>query len=276
MDELLKLRVLVDNNTLIDRYFTAEPGLSFWIETDGRRILFDTGYSDLFIKNAQIMGIDVNNADMTVLSHGHNDHTWGLNHLVQHFDRTMKNDRPEMIAHPGAFERKRSGRLEIGMILREDVIGEYFKVSKCRGPVRITDKLLWLGEITRRTGETKPIGKTLINNEWIKDDCLDDSALAYEGKEGLVIITGCSHSGICNTVDYAIKLTGIEKIVDVIGGFHLQDAGHDQMENTVRGLKRNAPHMMHPCHCTDLKAKIGLGALFNVHEVGVGLELKYE
>ena len=72
------------------------------------------------------MSIDDNNADMTVLSHGHNDHTWGLNHLVQHFDRTMKNDRPEVIAHPGAFERKRSGRLEIGMILREDVIGEYF------------------------------------------------------------------------------------------------------------------------------------------------------
>ena len=62
---MLKLRVLIDNNTLIDRYFTAEPGLSFWIETDGRRILFDTGYSDLFIKNAQIMGIDVNKADMT-------------------------------------------------------------------------------------------------------------------------------------------------------------------------------------------------------------------
>lgn len=273
---MLKLRVLVDNNTLIDRYFTAEPGLSFWIEADGRRILFDTGYSDMFIKNAQIMGIDVNSADMTVLSHGHNDHTWGLNHLVQHFDRTMKKDMPELIGHPCAFERKRSGRLEIGMILRDDVIGEYFKVSKSRGPVRITDKLLWLGEIPRKTGETRPIGKTLINNEWIDDHCLDDSALAYETKGGLVIITGCSHSGICNTVDYAIKITGIEKIADVVGGFHLQDAGQDEMENTINGLKRNAPDMMHPCHCTDLKAKIGLGKFFNVQEVGVGQELNYE
>lgn len=273
---MLKLRVLVDNNTLIDRYFTAEPGLSFWIETGGRRILFDTGYSDLFIKNAQIMGIDVNNADMTVLSHGHNDHTWGLNHLVQHFDRTMKNDRPEMLAHPGAFERKRCDKLEIGVVLRDDVIGEYFKVSKCRGPVRITDKLLWLGEIPRKTGETKPIGKTLINEEWIDDHCLDDSALAYEAKDGLVIITGCAHSGICNTIDHAIKLTGIEKIADVVGGFHLQNAGHDQMENTKSGLKRIAPDLMHPCHCTDLKAKIDLGAFFNIKEVGVGLELNYE
>lgn len=273
---MLKLRVLVDNNTLIDRYFTAEPGLSFWIESDGRRILFDTGYSDIFIKNASIMGINVNDADMIVLSHGHNDHTWGLNHLVQHFDRTMKKDRPEMIAHPGAFKRKRCDKLEIGMILREDVIVEYFEVSKCKGPVRITDKLLWLGEIPRKTGETKPIGKTLINNEWIDDHCLDDSALVYETKDGLVIITGCAHSGIGNTIDHAIKLTGIDKIVDVVGGFHLQNAGYDQMENTISGLKRIAPDLMHPCHCTDLKAKIDLTAYFNIQEVGVGLELDYE
>jgi len=273
---LLKLRVLVDNNTLIDRYFTAEPGLSFWIESDGRRILFDTGYSDIFIKNAAIMGINVNDADMTVLSHGHNDHTWGLNHLVQHFDRTMKKDRPEMIAHPGAFKRKRCDKLEIGMILREDVIGEYFKVSKCIGPVRITEKLLWLGEIPRKTGEIKPVGKTLINDKWTDDCCLDDSALAYEAKNGLVIITGCSHSGICNMIDHAKKLTGIDRVVDVIGGFHLQNAGHDQMENTVRELKKIAPDLMHPCHCTDLEAKINLGASFKIEEVGTGFELNYE
>ncbi|MDD4160533.1 MAG: MBL fold metallo-hydrolase [Synergistaceae bacterium] len=104
---MLKLTVLVDNNTLIDKYLTAEPGLSFWIESDGRKILFDTGYSDVFIKNAQVLGINLNDIDVAVLSHGHNDHTWGLNHLVQYFDRTMKSDMPEMIAHPGAFERKR-------------------------------------------------------------------------------------------------------------------------------------------------------------------------
>lgn len=273
---MLKLIVLVDNNTLIDRYLTAEPGLSFWIESDGRRILFDTGYSDVFIKNAQLMGIDVNNADMAVLSHGHNDHTWGLNHLVQYFDRTMKRDRPEMIAHPGAFERKRSGKLEIGMILKDDVIEEYFKVSKCRGPVRITEKLLWLGEIPRKNGEIKPIGKTLINNEWTDDYCLDDSALAYEAKDGLVIITGCSHSGICNVIDHAKKLTGTERILDVVGGFHLQNSEKCLMENTVGELKRIAPDLMHPCHCTDLKAKIDLGAFFKIREVGTGLELNFE
>ena len=142
---MLKLKVLVDNNTLIDRYFTAEPGLSFWIESDGKKILFDAGYSDVLINNARIMGTDLNGMDIAVLSHGHNDHTWGLNHLVQHFDRTMKTGRPRLIAHPGAFERKRCGSLEIGMTLREDVLSEYFNITKCSAPVRITERLLWLG-----------------------------------------------------------------------------------------------------------------------------------
>ena len=83
MTSRLSLSVLVDNNTLIDRYFLGEPGLSILIETGDRRILFDTGYSDAFIRNAETMGIDLLDLDYVVLSHGHLDHTWGLVHLVQ-------------------------------------------------------------------------------------------------------------------------------------------------------------------------------------------------
>ena len=273
---MLKLKVLVDNNTLIDRYFTAEPGLSFWIESDGKKILFDTGYSDVFISNARIMGIEVNDADVVVLSHGHNDHTWGLGHLIQNFDRTMKSGKPLLIAHPGAFERKRCGGLEIGMTVREDVLREYFDIAKSAVPVRITEKLLWLGEIPVKNGNAAVIGKTLINGEWVPDACADDSALVYESKAGLVIITGCSHSGISNVVDRAVKLTGIGKVLDVIGGFHLQNADEKILDETARELKKAAPDMIHPCHCTDLKAKMKLGASFEIEEVGAGLEFDYE
>jgi 7,8-dihydropterin-6-yl-methyl-4-(beta-D-ribofuranosyl)aminobenzene 5'-phosphate synthase len=275
VDDVFRLKVLVDNNTLIDRYFKAEPGLSFWIESDGKKILFDTGYSDIFMENAQVMGIDVNSADVIVLSHGHNDHTWGLNHLVQHFDRTMCIKRPEMIAHPCAFKRKRCGSQEIGMILKEDVMEEYFEISKYSSPVRVTEKLLWLGEIPREGWNIKPIGTTLVNDHWIDDYCLDDSALAYEAKDGLIIITGCSHSGICNIINHARKLTGVERILDVVGGFHLQKVERDLMDKTVKELSRIAPKVMHPCHCTDLKAKIVLGQSFSIEEVGSGLELEY-
>lgn len=273
---MLKLKVLVDNNTLIDRYFTAEPGLSFWIESDGKKILFDAGYSDVLINNARIMGTDLNGMDIAVLSHGHNDHTWGLNHLVQHFDRTMKTGRPRLIAHPGAFERKRCGSLEIGMTLREDVLSEYFNITKCSAPVRITERLLWLGEIPAKDGTRRTIGKTLIDGEWVPDACSDDSALVYEAEAGIVIITGCSHSGICNVIDYAVKLTGATRILDVIGGFHLQNADEEIMKRTVKGLTKAAPETIRPCHCTDLKAKMELGASLKVEEVGAGLELDYE
>jgi len=273
---MLKLKVLTDNNTLIDKYFTAEPGLSFWIESDGKKILFDTGYSDVFISNARIMGTDLNGMDVAVLSHGHNDHTWGLCHLVQHFDRTIKTGRQKLIAHPGAFERKRCGDLEIGMTLREDVLGEYFDITKCQSPVRITENLLWLGEIPVKHGARRAIGKTLINGEWIPDACYDDSALVYGSEKGIVIITGCSHSGICNVIDYAMMLTGTTKILDIIGGFHLQNADEETMERTLRGITKAAPETVHPCHCTDLKAKMKLSASLNVEEVGAGLELDYE
>jgi len=76
------MNVLVENNTLIDLYFKGEPGVSYYLEADGKKILFDTGYSDLFIENAKKMDIDLLDLDYLVLSHSHLDHTWGLQHLI--------------------------------------------------------------------------------------------------------------------------------------------------------------------------------------------------
>ena len=105
----MQLTVLVDNNTLIDRYLVGEPGVSYLIEHDGQKILFDTGYSDIFLQNAQTLRIDLTTIDSIVLSHGHNDHTWGLNHLTQHYDRL--NFTPErkinLVCHPDALNPKK-------------------------------------------------------------------------------------------------------------------------------------------------------------------------
>ena len=85
----MKIRVLVDNNTLIDRYFVGEPAVCYYIEMDGMRILFDTGYSDVFLKNAGAMGMDMKDITHIVLSHGHNDHTGGLAHAVSYTHLTL-------------------------------------------------------------------------------------------------------------------------------------------------------------------------------------------
>ncbi|MBQ1439018.1 MAG: MBL fold metallo-hydrolase [Solobacterium sp.] len=79
----MKLTVLTDNNTIIDRYYLGEPALSFYLEDGDRRILFDTGYSDVFLRNAEALGIDLHAITDIVLSHGHNDHTGGLRYLLE-------------------------------------------------------------------------------------------------------------------------------------------------------------------------------------------------
>jgi len=272
---MLKVKVLVDNNTLIDRYLTGEPGFCLWLETEKEKILFDTGYSDVFISNAQLLGIDLATADKIILSHGHNDHTWGLNHLIQYYDRRLIKHKPELIAHPGIFGRKRADGLEIGIVLDKDVVNDFFIPVLSALPLKISEHLTWLGEIPRVFEPEKKLGKRYEMGIEYDDFCRDDSALVYEGKEGLVILTGCSHSGICNIIQYAMEITGADRIQDVIGGFHMQNMSAGAMEATVKKLREFSPAVMHPCHCTDLKAKIALAGELDVREVGVGLELNY-
>ena len=273
---MLKIKVLVDNNTIIDKYLTGEPGFSLWIETGGRKILFDTGYSEIFMHNASMLGLNMENIDTVVISHGHSDHTWGLFHLISHYDIRGIKHRPELIAHPLMLDRKRSGGFDIGMILAREVLGEYFVTKFSAEPLRITDKLTWMGEIPRTVEESRAVGTRISGGKEEDDNCLDDSALVYEGSGGLVIITGCSHSGICNIIDYARRLTGEERVADVIGGFHMLNMSADRMNAVTERLRQNPPLLMHPCHCTDLKAKIALSQAVPIEEVGVGLELEYD
>lgn len=106
----MKLTVLMDNHTEIDVYHLGEPAVSYWLEADGKRFLFDTGYSDAFLKNAKAMGIDLTTADAILLSHGHNDHTGGLPDLLAlPFPK-----KPRLIAHPHALLPKQWNGMDIG------------------------------------------------------------------------------------------------------------------------------------------------------------------
>jgi Metal-dependent hydrolases of the beta-lactamase superfamily II len=105
---------------------------------------------------------------------------------------------------------------------------------------------------------------------------MEDSALAYRSSEGLVIITGCSHAGICNIVEHAKGICGENKIVDIVGGLHLLDPSKEQMQGTLDYMKKLQPNEVHACHCTDLNSKIALSRVVNLREVGVGLKLEYK
>ncbi|MGO2304387.1 MAG: MBL fold metallo-hydrolase [Providencia sp.] len=276
----LKITVLVDNNTLIDSYFCGEPGVCYYIEADGKKILFDTGYSDIFINNAQILNIDLANITDLALSHGHNDHTWGLSHLLQHFDRRNieLKQKKSLIYHPDALRPKNYQAKIIGTNTTKNILSAYFECIEATKSYPISDNVIFLGQIPRNNSfeGKEPIGTTIDqNNNSIDDYVLDDTALVITTSEGLIIITGCSHSGICNIVEYAKEITNIDKIVTVIGGFHLQKASDEVLNLTGNYFNQQDLDHIHPCHCTDLDAKIHLAKYAPVKEVGAGLQLTF-
>jgi 7,8-dihydropterin-6-yl-methyl-4-(beta-D-ribofuranosyl)aminobenzene 5'-phosphate synthase len=278
----MRLTVLVDNNTLIDRYFLAEPGVSFYIEQGEKRILLDVGYSDIFLKNAQKMNVELRDLDYVVLSHGHLDHTWGLDPLVKLYTESQIEDiphnRPTVLAHPLAFFSKKLDNMEIGSLVSQDKLSQNFPLKMSQDPVWLTDKILFLGEIERKNdfeGKT-PIGSILKPEGEEPDYLYDDTALAYKSPKGLVVITGCSHSGICNIVEQAKKLCEEESVIDIIGGLHLLYPSKEQLQGTLEYMENLNPKQVHACHCTDLNSKIALSKVVNLKEVGVGLVLEYE
>ncbi len=278
----MELTVLVDNNTLIDQYFKGEPGLSYYIKDRDTHILFDVGYSGLFIENAQQMGIDLNQVDYLVLSHGHIDHTGGLDPLIKHYFETKINkDKgyPEIIAHPDCFKDKYYGNnTSIGLNVSTKVINQLFDVNQIKEPLWLTDKLVYLGEIERSNDfeAQKPIGYQDEIKKGFEDHILDDTALAYLGEEGLVIITGCSHAGICNIVEQAKEVTQVNEVVDIIGGLHLMEPEREQLAKTKEYIEKLNLKELHACHCTDLNSKTQLAEIAILKEVGVGMKFTYQ
>ncbi len=280
---MLELSVLVDNNTLIDRYFQGEPGVSYHIQDGSTRVLFDVGYSDVLIRNAEKMGIHLLDLDSVVLSHGHLDHTWGLYHLIKLYTEARMEkldcDNPTLVAHPSAFLTRTVGGIpEIGSLISEDKLSCHFNMRLSREPLWLTDNLVFLGEIERTNDfeAVAPIGKILQDGTEKDDYVLDDSALVYTSPEGMVIITGCSHAGICNIIEYAKKICGDDRVVDIIGGFHLLGTSYEQLQGTSEYMKELQPETVHAAHCTDLNSKIMLSQVVDIMDVGVGLRLVYE
>lgn len=270
----MKLTVLMDNNTYIDQYYLGEPAVSYYIEDGDARILLDCGYSDAFIKNAAAMGIDLGGLTHIVFSHGHDDHTRGLQFLREQFDLGGV----EIIAHPDCFYPREEDGLGFGAPFLDEEVADFAKLHLSSEPVWITDHLLYLGQIadTFDFEARRPIGKRGCgcgeDTEWTDDYCYDDTALAYHSEEGIFIITGCSHSGICNIVDQAKRLCGDDRIAGILGGFHLFDVD-ERLKDTIDYLESCNIQNFYPCHCVSLKAKAKMMEKLDVEEVGVGMNI---
>lgn len=267
----MKLTILVDNNTFIDQYYHGEPAASFYIEAEDKRILFDTGYSDILISNAKKMGIDLSEVTHIVLSHGHDDHTKGLKYL----NKVINLSEVKVVAHPDCFLPKYNGDLYIGSPFSEEEIGKVTDYVPCKSSYQITENLIYLGEIPRiNTYENQKLIGKYKQGEDMKDDyLLDDTAMVYKSEDGLFVITGCSHSGICNIIEYAKKVCNEEKVCGVLGGFHLFK-DDEQLKKTIEYLQKHRIEKLYPCHCVSLLAKAKMMEKLPVIETGVGLVIE--
>ncbi len=279
----MKLTVIIENTTLIDRYFRSEPGLSLYIEDGDTRILFDCGYSDLFIGNAAAMGIDLLDLDAVVLSHGHIDHTGGLPSLAAHHIRAGIEGKPAknplFITHPATFGRKKAKEGgDVGCPVSPEYLSMFGEVKTSISPQNVSDRITFLGEIPRtdpkRTAQSSAAIQT--KNGWVPDPVIEDSCLVYHGDDGLVLICGCTHAGIEHTVAYARSVCGDERVAAIIGGFHLYSATPARIDEVSRWCAESDIGVIYPCHCTGLPATIALSHHHAITPVGVGSHLVWD
>lgn len=255
----------LSENTATRMNLLAEWGLSILVEGDGYKILLDTGQSFSAAYNALALGIDLSQIDRIVFSHGHLDHTGGLLHIL-----TMVKGKVEVIAHPDIWALKyarRSERVEeyIGVPFPKEAaetLGASFKLTK--EPVWLSENIVTSGEIPMITEYEKidPILYVKENGKFKPDSVRDDQALFIKSRKGLIIILGCAHRGVINTIRHAQKLTGVEPVYAVIGGTHLIGASSKRIDLTITELSSFGVQKLGVSHCTGLSVAATLSQRF--------------
>lgn len=262
----------MSENTATRLGVVAEWGLSILIQVDGCEILLDTGQGISAAYNATVLGVDLSGVERIVLSHGHRDHTGGLLQILR-----LMRKQVEVIAHPDIWAAKyalRPGRKEeyIGMPFRREAAessGASFNLTE--EPLWISENIVASGEIPMLTDyETiepifcvkEPYPERSEGTELKPDPLRDDRAVFIKSERGLIVILGCAHRGVVNTLRYGQKLTGVEPIYTVIGGTHLIGASPERMNSTVADLKKLDIQRLGVSHCTGLPASAMLAREF--------------
>jgi 7,8-dihydropterin-6-yl-methyl-4-(beta-D-ribofuranosyl)aminobenzene 5'-phosphate synthase len=248
----IRITVLVDNKTSQDD-LNAEHGLSLWIEYGEKRILFDTGQGDALIRNAEKQGADLTQTDAIVISHGHYDHTGGLEAVLDFAPKA------KIYLHPAATEKKFSRKTSSAKYIG---ISDSSKKALQSRNIIWTTTPAWLFPAVAVTGQVPRINDFedvggafyLDENCQIADELLDDQSLFIESARGLIIVLGCAHAGVVNILNYVAKLTGKNYIYAIIGGMHLLNASAERMERTIKEIERYGVQQTFPAHCTGSKA----------------------
>lgn len=280
--------LLVSSTDTVKRFkekpLLAEHGFAALVELkeSGVRILWDAGVSSTaLIENARLMKIDLTTVDLIALSHGHGDHyaamtevlraiaprpeprEWPPHASMEEIRAWAERRKVRLLAHPAAF-RERWGIAEDGrkygphVAPRDQWEAAGAGIVLSEGPYRLGSGCWTTGAVPRRSFEqagTPPSRAYREGHQFVRDLLDDDQAIVMNVRDkGLVVLSGCAHSGIVNTVQYAREISGVDQVHAILGGFHLAPAKDEEIERTVDEIARLQPSMVVPTHCTGFKA----------------------
>lgn len=256
----MKISILTEN-TVYKRGFIGEHGLSLLIETEGKRFLFDTGQTRVFVRNATTLKENLTELDGIVLSHGHYDHCGGLGNWIE--------EEAKMLSCPvyvnyRAFEKKYTKNLKnnemlyIGIDWEPEVCGEQLTLIQERKK-QIAENVFLLSEIPYCVSfEPKP--KVFYQDELgtILDNMADEQIMVIREEKGLYVFAGCAHQGIINCLSYVKESFPGERIYGIFAGMHLKGCAKERLEMTIQELKKINAEIIVPMHCTGI---LGIAAI---------------
>ena len=285
------IRILVDGNVNVGKLM-GEGGFAalvdvYYDDMSSTRLLFDTGGSTpALVHNLKAMELDLSTVDIVILSHGHWDHVGGLMTMLKLIGKKVP-----VLFHPQALTSKiftpedgKERHIGIKNYFSPEELESAAEIISTTEPYEIGAGIWTTGEVPRTNDFEKFTGSltkihTFRDDEKVTDPIEDDLSLLFKLKdESVVLLAGCCHAGLVNTMNHATTITGSSNFVSVVGGLHLHDASKERLAKTVEHLKGYSLSTLSPCHCTGLRGQAALMYAFEdvFKEVGVGSLLKFK